>query len=92
MPDSGPGTDFSDLVRRSKAVGEAVGWDLELVVWPSSDWATLNARTTGTDYMPVFGPVATDAVARAELTELLDDLLRGTRTLQVDRQGDPTLR
>lgn len=85
--------DVQTLDRRAREVGGVIGWDLQFVVAPNSEYVGLAAGggADQTDQIIVLGPSRITDLAVHEIDLALDALQRGDRHIVLDEDGDPRL-
>ena len=85
--------DVQALDRRAREVGADIGWDLEFVVAPNSEYVGLAAGggADHADQIIVLGPSRITDLAVHEIDLALDALQRGERHIILDEDGDPRL-
>lgn len=84
--------DVQTLDCRAREVGGEIGWDLQFVVAPNSEYVGLAAG--GGDHAEqiiVLGPSRITDFAVHEIDLALDALQRGDRHIVLDEDGDPRL-
>ncbi|KAA1427057.1 hypothetical protein F0402_20225 [Mycolicibacter arupensis] len=85
--------DVQALDRRAREVGGNIGWDLQFVVAPNSEYVGLAAGggAAHADQIIVLGPSRVSDLAVHEIDLALDALERGDRHIILDEDGDPRL-
>ena len=85
--------DVQTLDRRAREVGGVIGWDLQFVVAPNSEYVGLAAGggADQADQIIVLGPRRITDFAVHEIDLALDALQRGDRQIILDEDGDPRL-
>ncbi|OAN31230.1 hypothetical protein A4X20_29190 [Mycolicibacterium iranicum] len=85
--------DVQALNRRAHEVGRHIGWDLQFVVAPNSEYVGL-AAGGGPDHAEqiiILGPSRITDLAVHEIDLALDALQHGDRHIALDEDGDPRL-
>ena len=85
--------DVLALDRRACEVGRRIGWDLQFVVAPNSEYVGLAAGggADQAEQIIVLGPSRIADLAVHEIDLALDALQRGDRRIVLDEDGDPQL-
>ena len=80
--------ELQHLNDRAREVGEHIGWRLEFIAAPNSEYVAL---TAGPDRTIILGPDKLASMAAHDIDLELDALERGDRQIVRDEDGDPRL-